>query len=428
MTTDAAHGDSRGAAAPRAKLNVPGHRCPSEVWKTWSDPFEAPLPGIVPYPDVFEDRGYRFLKPPELPQLFELHELVWGSAEAKSLRQRWDWLMNANPHRCADWEEMVVPARVRKGRVESIQICLPQTFRVRGRPWRIYLSGALSAHPESQGSVVKLWQTMRRWPVPMWGQVSDAITLYKKWFRGNDYWSFDSDQSFDPVPFGPPPELGCRPVFLYWPVPTPRVRLLNLQGIVASRLLSGLASASLQLADRAWTRLPRAIRCRRLTRLPRALDPWLDQVMDSYPLILERSTDYLNWRFADCPQARYKIFLVENSEPLGYAVVETIVGPRGTRRWEISDLLVRRGDSDALSGVLRGLLQEARAAGVEAISSRDPEDETASAVYRNLGFISRGSDDRHVIFWDPPAPLDLPDLAARSSWPVRPADADHRLV
>ncbi len=81
-------------------------------------------------------------------------------------------------------------------------------------------------------------------------------------------------------------------------------------------------------------------------RFPQELDDLWEHVADEYPALFERSTRFLNWRFADEPQLVYRRFLMRSGGVLiGYVITRAPTAvelPAGT----IVDFLAAPGDSD----------------------------------------------------------------------------------
>jgi len=92
----------------------------------------------------------------------------------------------------------------------------------------------------------------------------------------------------------------------------------------ASQLMAPLTDKALQLTSIEWrTRLPRQIIAETLPRFDSRFDGLWSRVADRFDVIGERTEDYLNWRFTNCPDLAYEIFtLAERAtgELLGYVV------------------------------------------------------------------------------------------------------------
>jgi hypothetical protein len=399
-----------------------------QIWTSDEDPFASPMPGVIAFPRIGEKRGYRMMRAEEAPQLFALHRKVWGDENADALEARWPWLL-ANPH--AEPGEEVVPVYVQKGKIRAYQITVPQRFRVHGKPWRVYLVGSLTGDPESRGGVLRLHNFFfDHFPVSFWGWVSDALALYQRTMGDVDYakWKGPSPPLH---PEGVPEEHASRRFYMHWNEPRPLVRPLRADPYLKFAPLAVLANAAAASADRWLLRSNRSAAVEEVERFPESFGPWLDATVSAYAFILDRDVAYLNWRFHDFPSATYRRFLFsarQTGQPIGYVIVEEVIGPRGHPAWEIADLLTGADAYADLRAILATMLKLARRAGATSVRVRDPEHPGRQAEYRRLGFRPRGTEDRHVIYWRPPATAVPAELYDRSNWPISWADADPRLV
>lgn len=125
----------------------------------------------------------------------------------------------------------------------------------------------------------------------------------------------------------------------------------QLQGVLrvkwASRLLAPLTDVGLRLLSADWrTHRPRDIIAEPLARFDNRFDTLWSRAASRFDVIGERTEDYLNWRFTNCPDLDYEIFtLAERAtgELLGYVVWYPDEGAVS-----ISDLLAIDGPTTSL--------------------------------------------------------------------------------
>ena len=115
----------------------------------------------------------------------------------------------------------------------------------------------------------------------------------------------------------------------------------------ASRLLAPLTDKALQLQSTEWrTRLPRPVIAESMPRFDSRFDELWSRAACQFDVIGERTADYLNWRFTNCPDLDYEIFtLAERAtgELLGYVVWYADEGATS-----ISDLFAIDGPTTSL--------------------------------------------------------------------------------
>ena len=132
----------------------------------------------------------------------------------------------------------------------------------------------------------------------------------------------------------------------------------------ASQLIAPLADKALLLMSTEWrTRPPQQVVSESLSRFDSRFDQLWLRASNLFDVIGERTEDYLNWRFTDCPDLDYRIFALvgrETSELLGYVVWYADEGAVS-----ISDLLAV--DQPTLSLLLAEFSRFARRTNISAV-------------------------------------------------------------
>lgn len=92
-------------------------------------------------------------------------------------------------------------------------------------------------------------------------------------------------------------------------------------------------------------RLPKDWRIEEVTHFDERFDDLWSEVKDRYPVIVERSSKYLNWRYAEHPEARYSSFtILRQDRPLGFIVLDIKEHPRRFESLQIEYVDAKRGD------------------------------------------------------------------------------------
>ncbi len=112
-----------------------------------------------------------------------------------------------------------------------------------------------------------------------------------------------------------------------------------------------------------------------------------ERVMDSFlefnpeTLLVERSSDYLNWRFVRNPLHQYRVFTTwRGSELFGYLVVKVFSDPTtGEKSGDLVDLLYSKPDPEALLDLLSFGISVTRESGAVRNSIFCPDELTAAA-------------------------------------------------
>jgi GNAT superfamily N-acetyltransferase len=181
-----------------------------------------------------------------------------------------------------------------------------------------------------------------------------------------------------------------------------------------------LANPWLSLRDRLRRRALRSASIVEVERFPPAIDGLWQKAAAGYPAICPRNSQFLNWRFVDCPQLRYRIFLAyRDGTVVGYSVVRRAI-PQELRHGIIVDLFADRRDL----AVFRDLVSHAvdhfgyEVASVECATSL-PEIES---ILRKIGFFRSRTLAPTVVVADPALREEIRGL--RNVWFFSKADHD----
>lgn len=123
------------------------------------------------------------------------------------------------------------------------------------------------------------------------------------------------------------------------------------------------------------------------------IGPFFDEASTPFDLIVVRTKDYLNWRYADPRAGRFRIRLAESGGRLvGYSVTTSM-----RRHGYIADLLTLPGRVDVAESLLHDALAAFREAGLESGRCWAPHGHPYTDALRSAGFIQR-KQARHVTY------------------------------
>ncbi|MFL5446820.1 MAG: hypothetical protein ACJ78W_20045 [Myxococcales bacterium] len=161
------------------------------------------------------------------------------------------------------------------------------------------------------------------------------------------------------------------------------------------KALAPLASCVLRVLDGRAARLLRAdpIRLVEVERFSAAADEVWRDCAGHYPVLVRRDRAYLNWRFADDPFHRYRLFEVcRGADPIGVAVLR--VGEwGGVAAGFVVDYLCAPRDAEALFAACLEVLRDAGVAAVYCLHTNP----VSTGMLRRLGFLRRGSGLRLLV-------------------------------
>ncbi|HEU4930359.1 MAG TPA: hypothetical protein VFU38_11065, partial [Candidatus Krumholzibacteria bacterium] len=154
-------------------------------------------------------------------------------------------------------------------------------------------------------------------------------------------------------------------------------------------------------------------------------DPTFDEtwrrLAATYSITLARDAAYLNWRYADHPNLKYRLVVATRDRAAsGFMVWRPSVV--GERRAVVPDFLVAKGDAITFQRLLAQVIVQASAAKCSSLSILTTQ-AWAEAVLRSFGFYPRGARNTWVIAgWrDQISPASLTD---REAWHVVLGDSD----
>ena len=138
------------------------------------------------------------------------------------------------------------------------------------------------------------------------------------------------------------------------------------------------AASSLETA--AWGIRP-------IERFDERIDGFWREAAKPYSLIVEKTAEYLNWRYADPRAGLFSIRLAEQGgDVLGYAVLRSSRG-----KGYLADLLALPGRFDVVQGLVADAVMQVREAGASRLDCWLPAVHPYQDVLRDAGFMFRGT-------------------------------------
>jgi GNAT superfamily N-acetyltransferase len=210
-------------------------------------------------------------------------------------------------------------------------------------------------------------------------------------------------------------DLGVVPLY---------IRVLDSEAFLARRAVPAraavapLASRVLAALDRRAAKVLRADSLA-LVEVDR-FSAWADAVWEScaphYPVLVRRDRAYLNWRFAEDPLHRYRLFEVRRGvDPIGIAVLR--VGEWGpVQAGFVVDWLCKPQDAEPLLAACLEVFRESRVAAVYCLHANP----VSTGMLPRLGFVRRPSGFRFLVCGEAGADL----VRDRGSWFVTLGDSN----
>ena len=125
-----------------------------------------------------------------------------------------------------------------------------------------------------------------------------------------------------------------------------------------------------------------------------------DKISDNYDYFLMRNNDYMNWRFNQNPNLKYKVkAAISNGKIIGCVVIE-VFNDKGYLDSSIFDLLFHPNRIDVISPLFEEAIHYCDSLDVDCISLTTMQDNKYQKIAESLGFfIAPYASDVHVMFW-----------------------------
>ncbi len=149
-------------------------------------------------------------------------------------------------------------------------------------------------------------------------------------------------------------------------------------------------------------------------------DVFWDKVSTQFPIIGERSSSYLNWRYFQSPHHEHHVFALtrkDNRDLLGYAISHVI-----DNRTVIDDILCL-DMNETLNSLLSEFLLFQRKEGIDSVSIKYKGSQMFIKRLQEFGFYTRNKEWKFAFYTPPDSPL-MKCLLNQESWYLVAGDND----
>jgi hypothetical protein len=183
---------------------------------------------------------------------------------------------------------------------------------------------------------------------------------------------------------------------------------LNVKGLLDSRfrlnslnsLVARAASPLLKLIYPEKGGVPNGMRLKKIRLFDKRFDALWDRVKDDYPIMVERTSAYLNWRYADAPHKKYEIVCLEDTVSKQLAAY-AVLGQEwhGHLIGQIYNILTpRKGNAEICRCLLRAAIEHFRKIGADSIRCWMFPHTHIYPELRKLGFWPRPRENINLVF------------------------------
>lgn len=343
----------------------------------------------------YEVRELQLSRPADVRALFELWDAVYPGV----LQPKFSWLYCNNPVGLARVWAIVSG----NGTIAGAAAVFPRRFRIDGTPHLAGLAGDFLIHPAHRvlGPAMKLQRTV----------CAAATNGWVEFLYG--FPNVSAEAMFR--------RIGFQPL-------TPRARWVipvrtndSFARLRRSRywapLVAPIANQGLRIARWYLDRTP-GISYRVSTSIDQRFEDIWGAIRDRSRIALDRTVEYLRWRYADAPVTPYTTVeaLGRDGQLLGYAVTRIVdVGA------EVCELV--GADQETRRGLAGELWRMAHAGGAQRLECFVGTGTGSAAMLANTGFVER-ADAHRVLLYLPPNVAAKDVLLDPANWWLVQSDAD----
>lgn len=208
------------------------------------------------------------------------------------------------------------------------------------------------------------------------------------------------------------------------------IRVLNFPHALRARLpnptlasvLGTMAVPISSLYFRGQSRRDPSFSLDKVTYFDSVIDSFLAPISESFPIMVHRQSDYLNWRYLAHPTESYRAFYIkEGDEIRGFAVLHLIRSQY--LLGSIGEFFVQDWDEDLALIFITSLGDYMRAEGVDIIATWTLPHLKMTGVLKRAGFRLR-SEHQHLIAISPNGDISQEELARLENWYISSGDYD----
>ncbi|UCE37900.1 MAG: GNAT family N-acetyltransferase [Thermoplasmata archaeon] len=125
-----------------------------------------------------------------------------------------------------------------------------------------------------------------------------------------------------------------------------------------------------------------------ITQFDSRTDDLWKEAQAAHDIILRRDSTYLNWRYTQCPEKHYKIFVAEKDNILLAWVVVRILEKFGLNNGAIVDLLASPNQKEAVHALILKAMEDLQQEGVDLMACSIPKSSDYYKILKKCGFIT----------------------------------------
>jgi hypothetical protein len=173
------------------------------------------------------------------------------------------------------------------------------------------------------------------------------------------------------------------------------IRPLNFKNIskmrFSNKILGSLAKFAGKLAFGILYRpkkpqIREGVKIKTISKFDRRFDDFWNKVKENQNIILKRDSTYLNWRYTQCPEKQYKIYIAERNNELLAWVVVRVLKRFGLNNGAIVDMMGRHNHEDTVHALIQKAVEDFKQIDVDLVACSVPNSNSYDKILKKCGF------------------------------------------
>jgi GNAT superfamily N-acetyltransferase len=164
---------------------------------------------------------------------------------------------------------------------------------------------------------------------------------------------------------------------------------------------------------------------RRISSFDNRINNLWRKVSNDHDIMVERSKDYLNWKYSEMPDNDFVIYGAEKEEQIcGYIILKCTKQPQGFFMGHICELIAPLDEVEVIHCLISKAIEYFREEKTDLISYEMKAEKTYYAILRNCGFVSSHLlDKRHFCVYSSHSSISRTYLEDPEHWFIQKGDS-----
>lgn len=350
----------------------------------------------------------RKYKKEDKEEIFRLIEAVWGKDKAEKAKDCWNWKFDDNSNNFTDGPNILILEKTKK--IVGLFSGLPVSLKIKGKFLKAFSLVDLMVHPGHKGRGILLMKTMLKGPYVLFGSPNDIA--YRIWKRLDCFDVYQLTTMISPINFRNILNKKFKYSFIAFLGP---LFLKTIYTIISIPNYIFIINKGSKYKD---------IIVERVRSFDEQIDRFWQEVSRDYDVIVVRDRKYLTWRFIDCPDKEYNVYIARRNGQISGYVVFRDGQTSDLRQGYIVDILTKADDKESLQSLIQKAVKLLIEKKVDLITCEiSPYNKKYQNILTKNGFIFRKRGYKVIGFNKFDSSLD-DNLKNPQNWFITKSDSD----